>query len=163
MWRYLAGGLGTLMLVGAGLFLWGSRPDAPSPLPAASAAAGVPTQAAEDDAALPEASAKTREQKRFDRYDKDRDGKITREEYLAARRKAYAKLDRDGDGKLSFDEWAIKATTKFAAADHDKSGAMNPAEFATTAVKRRPAARRDCPPAQRARAEAPEAAPAEES
>ena len=162
MWRYLAGGLGTLVLVGAGLFLWGSRPDSPSPLPAASAASGPSAQAAEDDAPLPEASAKTREQRRFDRYDKDRNGAITREEYLVSRRKAYAKLDRDGDGKLSFDEWAIKATTKFATADRDRSGAMNAAEFATTAVKRRPA-RRDCPAAQRAPAEAPEAAPAEES
>ncbi|WP_267433238.1 EF-hand domain-containing protein [Sphingomonas sp. GM_Shp_1] len=163
MWRYLAGSLGTLVLVGAGLFLWGSRPDSPSPLPAASAASGLSAQTAEDDAPLPEASAKTREQKRFDRYDKDRDGTITREEYLASRRKAYAKLDRDGDGKLSFDEWAIKATTKFATADRDKSGAMNAAEFATTAVKRRPAARANCPPAQRAQAEGPEAAPAEEN
>ncbi|WP_230480823.1 EF-hand domain-containing protein [Sphingomonas sp. Leaf21] len=163
MWRYLAGGFGALLLVGAGLFLWGSRPDSPSPLPAASAAVGLPSQGAEeDDGALPEASARTREQKRFDRYDKDRDGAITRDEYLAARRKAYAKLDRDGDGKLSFDEWAVKATTKFAIADRDKSGAMNPAEFATTAVKRRPA-RRGCPPAQKAPAEAPEQAPAEES
>jgi len=163
MWRYLAGSLGTLVLVGAGLFLWGSRPDTPSPLPAASAASSPSTQNVEDDGVLPEASAKTREQKRFDRYDKDRNGAITREEYLASRRKAYAKLDRDGDGKLSFDEWAIKATTKFATADRDRSGAMNAAEFATTAVKRRPAVRRDCPPAQRAPAEAPEAAPAEES
>jgi len=163
MWRYLAGGLGTLVLAGAGLFLWGSRPDAPSPLPSARAAVGQPLQTAGDeDAPLPEASARTREQKRFDRYDKDRDGRITREEYLASRRKAYARLDRDGDGKLSFDEWAIKATTKFATADHDRSGAMDAAEFATTAVKRRPA-RRGCPPEQRARAGAPEAAPAEES
>ncbi|MDR6116330.1 MULTISPECIES: EF-hand domain-containing protein [unclassified Sphingomonas] len=161
MWRYLAGGLGTLVLMGAGLFLWGSRPDTPSPLPAASAAT-APQTAESDDAPLPEASARTREQKRFDRYDKDRDGKITREEYLAARRKAYAKLDRDGDGKLSFDEWAVKATTKFATADRDRSGAMNAAEFATTAVKRRPA-RANCPPARTAPAEAPEAAPAEES
>lgn len=163
MWRYLAGGLATLVLVGAGLFLWGSRPDTPSPLPAASAATTTAQQASDDDTPLPEASAKTREQKRFDRYDKDRDGTITREEYLAARRKAYAKLDRDGDGKLSFDEWAIKATTKFATADRDKSGTMNAAEFATTAVKRRPAARANCPPARTAPAEAPEAAPAEES
>jgi hypothetical protein len=162
MWRYLAGGLGTLVLVGAGLFLWGSRPDTPSPLPAASAATASPPQTAEDDGPLPEASTRTREQKRFDRYDKDRNGTITREEYLAARRKAYAKLDRDGDGRLSFDEWAIKATTKFATADRDKSGTMNAVEFATTAVKRRPA-RRDCPPARTGPAEAPEAAQAEES
>ncbi|RZM28282.1 MAG: histidine kinase, partial [Sphingomonas sp.] len=69
---------------------------------------------------------------------------ITRDEYLAQRRKAFARLDTSGDGQLSFEEWAVKATTKFAAADRDRSGAMTPAEFATTAVKRKPAPR--CPP-----------------
>jgi Ca2+-binding EF-hand superfamily protein len=97
---------------------------------------------------VPEASPKTREEKRFGRYDKDRNGAITRDEYLVSRRKAYAKLDGDGDGRLSFDEWATKTTTKFAGADRDKSGSMNAAEFATTAVKRKPARRAPCPPAQ---------------
>ena len=117
-------------------------------LPAQPAMAAAPMQEGEpaDAPALPEATPKTREKKRFGRYDKDRNGSITREEYLASRRKAYAKLDRDGDGRLSFDEWAVRAATKFAGADRDKSGAMNAAEFATTAVKRRPARR--CPPAQ---------------
>ncbi len=165
MWRYLVGGVAALLLVGAGWLIFNgeAHPDA---LPNALVAAQPADAARQGDAGsapLPEAPARSREQKRFDRYDKDRDGKITREEYLAARRKAYAKLDRDGDGKLSFDEWAIKATTKFATADRDKSGAMNATEFATTAVKRRPAVPRGCPPGQKAQAEAPEAAPAEES
>lgn len=60
----------------------GQPPRHTVPLPAASAAtAASPQSAATDDTPLPEASAKTREQKRFDRYDKDRDGAITREEY----------------------------------------------------------------------------------
>ena len=87
-------------------------------------------------ATVPEASDRTREQKRFDRYDKDRNGAVTREEYLASRRKAYAKLDLNQDGQLSFDEWAAKTTTKFADADGDQIGAMNPAEFVKTAPKR---------------------------
>lgn len=95
---------------------------------------------------VPEASPATREEKRFNRYDKDRDASITRDEYLAARRKAFAKLDVNGDGRLDFDEWAVKATAKFAAADRDKSGAMNAAEFATTAVRRKAPARAKCPP-----------------
>jgi len=73
---------------------------------------------------------------------------VTRDEYLAARRKAYAKLDTDQDGRLSFDEWAVTATTKFASADKDSTGAMTPAEFATTAVTRKPQVRAKCPPAQ---------------
>ena len=148
MWRYLAGGAATLAIVGAGWLLAGSsaRPDPVLPAQPRAVQAGV----ADDPlpAAAPEATERTREQKRFDRYDKDRDGKVTREEYLAARQKAYAKLDADHDGRLSFDEWAVKATTKFAGADKDSTGAMTPAEFATTAVKRKPQARAKCPPTQ---------------
>ncbi len=148
MWRYLAGGVATLAVVGAGWLLAGSSatpdpvlPPQPRVRPAAAAAEPLP-------AAAPEATERTREQKRFDRYDKDRDGAVTRDEYLAARRKAYAKLDADQDGRLSFDEWAVKATTKFASADKDSTGAMTPAEFATTAVTRKPQARAKCPPVQ---------------
>ncbi|MGN5374244.1 EF-hand domain-containing protein [Sphingomonas hankookensis] len=95
----------------------------------------------------PAATPRTREQKRFDRYDKDRDGRITRDEYLASRRKAYAKLDTNGDGRLSFDEWAARTTTKFATADKGRDGALDAAEFATTAVKHAPRKRVACPPA----------------
>src|SRR3546814_3871441 len=95
----------------AGLFLFGSRAAAPllppaPPLEAIAAPAPLPSKA-------PEASEKTREQKRFDRYDKDRDDIITRDELLAPRRKAYAKLDTDHDGRLSFEEWAIATSEKF--------------------------------------------------
>ena len=147
MWRYLVGGLAALLFAVAGvtLFKTGAKADpvaALPPRPPQSASEGPLPDTA------PEASERTREQKRFDRYDKDRDGGVTREEYLAQRRKAYAKLDANHDGQLSFDEWAIKATTKFAAADRDKSAIMNPAEFATTAVKRKTAVRAKCPPVQ---------------
>jgi hypothetical protein len=148
MWRYLAlGGSGRAAL-GAGVLMVG-RPAAP-----AAALPPAPAVQEQDTAEplpeeVPEAAPKTREQKRFGRYDKDKDGAITREEYLASRRKAYAKLDANRDGVLSFDEWATKTTAKFAAADRDKSGAMNAAEFATTAVKRKPVRRAaPCPPAR---------------
>ena len=78
---------------------------------------------------------------------------MTREEFLAQRRKAYAKLDVNHDGVLSFDEWAVKAETKFADADKDKSGAMNTAEFATTAVKRK--VRIGCPKPAAAEGQSP--------
>lgn len=147
MWRYLTGGIAAVAVVGAGALFFTKAAPSTSVLPPQP---GTTAQSAEPlPASAPEATGRTREQKRFDRYDKDRDGSITREEYLAARRKAYAKLDTDGDGTLSFDEWAIKATTKFATADADTSGAMTATEFATTAVKRKPARpRADCPPAQ---------------
>ena len=150
MWRYLAGGAATLLMAGAGILAFGGSPRPISILPSQPATAAVPVQEAETAPAttLPEATPKTREEKRFGRYDKDHDGAITREEYLRSRRKAYPKLDRDGDGRLSFDEWAVKTTDKFAAADRDKSGAMNAAEFAVTAVKRRPARGVPCQPAR---------------
>ena len=136
MWRYIAGGVSALLLVTAGVIIFKGHASAPSPIAARPAAAQA-SQAAPLPDAVPAASDRTREQKRFDRYDKDRNGTVTREEYLAQRRKAYAKLDTNHDGVLSFDEWAIKAETKFAMADKDKSGAMNAPEFATTAVKRK--------------------------
>jgi hypothetical protein len=146
MWRYLAGAGAGALLVAAGMVLQAMRPATIAPLaamPTASAATSDGRSSA--DPAVPEATAKTREEKRFSRYDKDRDGAITRDEYLASRKKAYGKLDKDGNGTLSFDEWAAKAETKFATADVDKSGSMNADEFATTAVKRKPRAKANCP------------------
>jgi hypothetical protein len=148
MWRYVAGSVAALLLITAGIVLSNGSARPISPLVGAPAQAG---QVADEDEALPdtipEAGAKTREEKRFNRYDKDRDGAVTREEYIVSRRKAYAKLDINHDGQLSFDEWATKTTTKFADADKDKSGAMNAAEFATTAPKRSARAKPKCLPA----------------
>lgn len=145
MWRYLAGGVAALLLVAAGVLIFKTPARSDTPLRAAPA-----MQAAGGDEPLPdtipEATPKTREQKRFNRYDKDRNALITREEYLFSRRKAYAKLDVDHDGKLSFDEWAAKTNARFAGADKDKSGTMTATEFATTAPKRKAAAKVKCPP-----------------
>lgn len=149
MWRYLAGAVAALLLAAAGILLFNSSAANTPPQPLLPA---QPQAAGDGDAELPdtvpEASAKTREERRFARVDKDKNGSIAREEYLAPRRKAFARLDTDGNGALSFDEWAIKATTKFAGADADKSGTLTPAEFATTAVvrKARPKAKCVCPP-----------------
>ena len=151
MWRYLAGGAAALLMVAVGVLIFNARAGGRSGLATQPLAAQPPAQVAGTAPdplpdAVPEASERTREQKRFDRYDKDRDGTVTREEYLAQRRKAYARLDLNHDGALQFDEWAAKAQGKFAGADRDRSGTMNAAEFATTAVKRKPARRVWCPP-----------------
>jgi hypothetical protein len=81
----------------------------------------------------PEATARSREQKRFSRVDKDKDGRIAKEELLAPRRRAYAKLDVDGSGSVSFEEWAVKTLDKFGGADADRSGWLTAAEYASTA------------------------------
>ncbi len=138
MWRWIAGALAAMLLVAGGVILYGgrARPAAPLPLSAPQQAAVAGDETLPD--TVPAASDETREQKRFQRADKDRNGLISREELLMPRRKAFAKLDTDGDGKLSFEEWAIKTEKRFADADADKSGTLTPAEFATTAPKRRP-------------------------
>lgn len=147
MWRYLIGGVAALLLVAAGILVFKTPARSDSPLPAAPAESAGRTDAALPDT-MPEASSKTREEKRFNRYDKDRNAQISRAEYLASRMKAFARLDTNGDGKLSFDEWSAKTVAKFTEADKDKSGAMNAAEFATTAPKRRaPKTSVPCPPA----------------
>ena len=153
MWRYLTGGAALIALIGAAILGFGGKVRS-GPVLAPQPTAQAQTQARPDGGTdplpimAPRAIDATREQRRFQRYDKDRDGAVTRDEYLVARRKAYTKLDVDGDGRLSFDEWAVKATTKFADADRDKSGAMTAPEFATTAVKRKGPARVNCPPVQ---------------
>ena len=148
MWRWVAGGFAGLAGIAAAALIWTGDPRPAAALPPQPAQTGTAETEEPLPDTVPEASPKTREEKRFGRYDKDRDGAITRDEYLLSRRKAYAKLDKDGDGRLSFEEWAAKTTTKFSGADRDRSGSMDAAEFATTAVKRKPARRAPCPPAQ---------------
>jgi hypothetical protein len=89
----------------------------------------------------PEATPKSREEKRFARADKDDDGRITAAELFEPRRKAFAKLDTNGNGSLSFEEWAAKTVDKFRGADKDRTGWLTAAEYATTAPpppKRKP-------------------------
>ena len=148
MWRYLVGVLaGALLAVGG--ILWWKPPAVAERIQHLAGSTATPTSTA-DDTTLPDppaATEKTREEKRFSRYDHDKNGAVSRDEYLAARHKAFAKLDTNNDGKLTFDEWAIKAETKFAAADKDKSGILTPVEFATTRVVRKTKPRVNCPPA----------------
>ena len=149
MGRFLAGVASALLLAGAGIFIWTSSAEQPGPIPPpppGAGAAGPVALAPLGDP--PRATEKSREERRFARYDKDKDGGVAREEYLATRRKAFAKMDGNGDGKLSFDEWAVRTSGKFAKADRDRSGVLTPAEFTTTRVIRKPNLRPGCPPAR---------------
>jgi len=76
MWRYFAGAGAALLLATAGFFFFRGGAAAPAAIAlAAPPAAASQAQPLPD--AAPEADARTREQKRFDRIDKDRDGRIT--------------------------------------------------------------------------------------
>ena len=133
MARFLAGAAACFLLLTGAFLLWQSHaqqspvlPKAPPGRAAAPLMTNVPLRA-------PEASPKSREEKRFSRADRDKDGKIESEELLGPRRKAFAKLDIDGNGTLSFQEWAHTTIDKFKGADRDRSGWLTPAEYATTA------------------------------
>lgn len=149
MWRFLAGIISAIMLMGAGLLVWQAQATKPLAIPAAPAPVATPLGLT-DLAPPPEASERTREEKRFLRYDKDKNGAVARAEYLAGRQKGFAKLDVDNDGKISFEEYAVKAVTKFAAADKDRNGALNAPEFAATRVVRKAKAKLKCAPTLRA-------------
>ena len=157
MWRYLVGGVAALLMAGAGVLIWSglaSRDNRIPPPPAAMmapVAAVAPAVAETPDP--PQATEKTKEEKRFSRADHDKDGKIELSEYLQARHRNFDKLDTNHDGKLSFDEYAAKAEAKFAGADADKSGTLSPSEFATTRVVRKSKPR--CAPVRQVAAPAP--------
>ena len=151
-WRWGAIGVAAVLLVVAGA-MWGrSNPHASiarlvGHTPANAITAPEPADSAEPLVApVSDVTPLDKEAKRFRRYDKDRNGAVSRDEYLAARHKAFAKLDVNGDGKLSFEEYSVKAIAKFAGADANHDGSLTAAEFATTAVKRKPRNKPVCPP-----------------
>ena len=143
--RLLLGAVIGLLLAGVGLFWWQGRAQveegAPPPEPVASepAESEIPMADVADmtGPAPPEASELTREQRRFFRYDRDRDLKITRNEMLSSRTAAFRKLDTDGNNLLAFEEWAVATAQRFDGADADGNRILTQEEFATTAPKRR--------------------------
>lgn len=143
MWRFLAGVASALLLVTVGILWWTGRAQDDAAVPPAPKAARATANAASPEAP-PKASEKTREERRFGRYDKDRDGIITRVEMMDTRRKPFQKLDTNSDGKLSFDEWAIATSDRFVEADGDRSGSLTAAEFATTRREPAPTPRCSC-------------------
>ena len=136
MARFIAGAAASFLLLTGAFLLWqGQAQDAPLLPDAPAARSGKPSMVVNGRVPqAPEATSKSREQKRFSRADKDKDGRVAREELLAPRRKAYAKLDANGDGSLSFEEWAAKTIDKFGGADKDRSGWLTAAEYASTAT-----------------------------
>ena len=138
MLRFIAGVGSALLLVLAGFFVWqglaqeenAAVPEPPPAEPGAAVEAGPPPRP-------PSADERTKEQRRFDRADRDNDGRITMEELLYPRRRPFQRLDKNGDGRLSFDEWAVRTREKFAGADANRDSALSRTEYATTAPRPR--------------------------
>lgn len=151
--RIVLGAIAALALVGVGLFWWQgqARIEAQAP-PSPEALAKAPPSTALPEADVsgltgpkpPEAYELTREQRRFYRYDRNRDGKITRTEMLSTRTDAFKRLDADGNNLLTFDEWAVSTANRFDDADANHDGILTPKEFATTRQKTSSSTRCDC-------------------
>lgn len=140
--RLVLGAVSALLLASAGLFWWQSKAatEAAAPLPPAGMQPepeAVPTEDGDgltgDD--LPQADAATREERRFNRLDRNRDGLISRNEALVPRAAMFRKLDADHNNLLSFEEWAVATSNKFKAADANGDGQLTRGEFATTKPK----------------------------
>ncbi len=140
--RTVLGAFAALLLAAAGMFWWQGRAasemgEAPPKLADLPADAMLPdeTGAGLSGTLPPEASEATREQRRFDRLDRNRDSKITRVEMLSPRIAGFRKLDADGNNLLSFEEWAAKTSNRFKGADRNGDSQLDRAEFVTTKPK----------------------------
>lgn len=142
--RIVLAALAILLLAAAGVFWFTGRDAVEAGTPPPDLASGdveepeaLPSAdlAGLEGPAPPEASELNREERRFGRYDRNRDGIITREELLSSRAKAFKKLDLDGNNLLTFEEWAVATSNRFKAGDKDGNGKLTPAEFAASAPK----------------------------
>lgn len=148
--RMILGAVAALLLAAAGLFWWQGRAETErgSPPPLAPRLAVDPESLPIGEAdglvglAPPEASEATREQRRFDRVDRNRDQIITRNEMLALRASAFKALDTDHNNLLTFEEWAVRTSNKFKGADANGDARLTRSEFSATRPK--PARKPDC-------------------
>jgi hypothetical protein len=142
--RIVLGALAALVLAGVGVFWWQGQerieaqaPPSADALAKAPPATGLPVA---DIAGLtgpnpPAASEFTREQRRYFRYDRNHDGKVSRNEMLSTRTDAFKALDSDHNNLLTFDEWAVTTARRFDQADTNRDGILTPKEFAATRPK----------------------------
>lgn len=151
MRKFVAGAVATLLIMAGGLFLWiGAQGEdnlipAPPPEPPPTAADDADIlPSAQLDADMvgpppptpPKAYRPSREELRFNRYDRNRDEAVTRHEMLSSRTKAFKRLDQDGNNLLTFEEWAVATSEKFAVADGDGDGSLTRVEFRSTRPKK---------------------------
>lgn len=155
--RMILGAVSALLLAAAGLFWWQGQAsvEASAPPPMANdlgddTSTGLPLEELPDEDgsglrgnALPDAADPTREEKRFNRLDRNRDNLISRTEMLQPRVTMFRKLDTDHNNLLSFEEWSVATSNRFKKADGNGDGALTRGEFVATRPKpaKRPACR----------------------
>lgn len=153
--KYLTGAIIAILALSMGLFFWQSNANAPlaipnEPIPEPVLIDKLPEADANalpvGDAppTPPRASKLSREERRFNRYDLDRNEQISRIELMSSRTKAFKKLDIDGNNLLTFEEWAISTSNRFAKADSNKNLLLTREEFKSTKSKSSPKPRCKC-------------------
>ena len=139
--RIVLGAFAAFLLLALGLFWLQGRAEveqgAPPPTAPSVRPTGLPSadHAGLEGPAPPEATELSREQRRFFRYDRNRDLKITRAEMLSTRTDAFRDLDADGNNLLTFEEWAVTTAQRFDQADADGDRELTQKEFAATAPR----------------------------
>lgn len=145
MQRMLIGGVAALLMVGGGLLVWQSMANQPQLIPAPPPPEVISDklpEAGTDAPAFgpapptpPEAPKASREEMRFNRYDRNKDELVSRLEMMGSRTKAFKALDTDGNNLLTFEEWAAATGQRFAGADANKDQLLTRKEFARTRPK----------------------------
>lgn len=110
-------------------------PEAPAPIELPLAGPNAPAFGAPPPDP-PQAAKLSREEVRFNRYDRNRDTLVSRIEMMSSRTKDFKKLDRDGNNLLSFEEWAAATGERFAKADANRDSLLTRKEFAATRPKK---------------------------
>ncbi len=149
MRRFLLGGGVALLAASVGLWFWQGQaqteipipppppPEAPMPLSLPEPGPNAPKYGPKPPTP-PEAPKSSREEQRFNRYDRNRDDIISRLEMMSSRTKDFKKLDKDGNNLLTFEEWARATGERFAKADGNRDKLLNRTEFLVTKPKRSP-------------------------
>ena len=152
MKQLLVGAAVALLSTSVGLWFWqshaGTEISIPLPPPELPVELGLP-EAGPDAPKFglapptpPAAPKASREEQRFNRYDRNRDELVSRLEMMSSRTKDFKKLDKDGNNLLSFEEWAAATGARFATADGNTDRLLTRKEFAVTRPKR--AAKPNC-------------------
>jgi hypothetical protein len=141
----LIGGVAALFMAGGGLLIWQSMANQPSFIPAPPPPTAISDRlpvAGSDAPAFglapptpPEAPKASREEMRFNRYDRNKDELVSRLEMMGSRTKAFKALDSDGNNLLTFEEWAVATGQRFASADVNKDQLLTRKEFVKTRPK----------------------------
>ncbi|MEY3634846.1 MAG: hypothetical protein RLZZ61_1256 [Pseudomonadota bacterium] len=145
MQRMLIGGVAALCMAGGGLLVWQSMANQPQLIPAPPPPEVISDKLPEAGADAPifgpapptppEAPKASREEMRFNRYDRNKDELVSRLEMMGSRTKAFKGLDADGNNLLTFEEWAAATGQRFASADGNKDQLLTRKEFAKTRPK----------------------------